>query len=102
MKNKRKTNYRNKYTEHHKIPSSRWWTSFTDNVEKIKKTVHMWFHNVFQNALYNEQLHMLHELNKSTLTPEALEVVEKFKYEIYLLLKNKNLYKKSCYKKLKS
>ena len=102
MRNKRKFNYRRKYTEHHKICSSRWWVWSDENLVDLKKSVHMGLHNVFSNALPHEQASMLFELNESVLTPEVVKLVEEVKVKAMELLKQNNFYKKSCYKHLKT
>ena len=94
--------YKSKYTNHHKLPRSRWWNSNKDNIEMIKKSTHTWFHMVFMNQLPHEQYKTLDELNRSTYTEEARQLVNEFREKAMDLIKSKNYYKNSCYKHLKT
>ena len=101
-KNKRKNSYRNKYTKHHLIPSSRGWVWSHDNIKYLKQWVHRGIHQVFENALPHEQAGMLFELNESALSPEVMELVKEVKARAIELLKDKKFYKPNCYNKLKT
>lgn len=94
--------YKDKKTWHEKIPSSRWWTKFELNSERIKKTVHMAIHTIFENQLPDEQLVTLCEINWSVYTEEAREVFKESLTKILSLKKEKNLYNRKCYKHLKT
>ena len=90
--------YKKQWTVDHLVASSRWWTGCDENKHWKRKTEHSWKHNYLWIKLFHEQLLYIIEENKTILLPEAIDIMEKIKTDLKLLLENEKLYKNKCFK----
>lgn len=90
--------YRSKNTRHHKVPESKWGTSCEENIEYIRQTVHRAIHTIFENDLPHEQIKYIADLNKTTYTEEWEKLINDFKTQLDLLIREQKFYKKKCFK----
>lgn len=65
----------NKFTDHHKVPQSYWWTNNVNNIGKVKDKAHQAFHVVFSNRTPVQQVASLLYINWSVLTREFKESI---------------------------
>lgn len=98
MRNNKRPEYKSKWTEDHLIPKSLGWTSCDENINRKKIIRHRWKHDYLWADYFHNQLLQIIEENKPTLLPEAIQVMDKIKADLKLLLENEKLYKNKCFK----
>lgn len=62
-----------KYSKHHILPRSRYWSSESCNLEILKNTTHRALHTLFQNQMIAEQLITTISLSEKALKEEVVE-----------------------------
>lgn len=62
-----------KYSTHHIVPRSMWWSSDKKNLIELRETTHRALHTLFENKLLAEQLITTVELSEKAIRPEVRE-----------------------------
>lgn len=60
-----------RYSKHHILPRSRFWTSESCNIEILKNSTHRALHTLFQNQMIAEQLITTVELSDKALREDV-------------------------------
>lgn len=98
MRQNKRLDYKSKYTKDHLISLDKWGTGCEENIHWKKRAEHRWKHEYLWTKLFHQQILSIIEENKTTLLPEAIQVMDKIKADFKLLLENEKLYKNKCFK----
>ena len=98
MRNKRAMKRTSQRSKDHLVSQKEWWTWCEDNLDWKRVNSHRGKHSYLWNKLFHKQLLQIIDENKTTLLPEALQVMDELKQAIAILMQDEKMYKKSCFK----
>ena len=62
-----------RYSHHHILPRSQWWTDNDENIVLLPETTHRAIHTLHSNRLIAEQLITTLDISKQAMRPEVVE-----------------------------
>ena len=65
-----------KYSNHHKVPRSRWGTNENDNRESLRVTQHQALHTLFENQTTIEKIETILNMDETVLQGDFLRDIQ--------------------------
>jgi len=66
-----------KYSTHHKVCRSKWWTNAKDNLVRLKVVQHRALHTIFQDDTTVEKIKRILEMDLTTLQWDFVRDIER-------------------------